>query len=56
MANFCHIIQVKGYEPWVSFVNVETKEQLKQQMDTHSQKTKKFKQTLSARKLMTTVF
>jgi hypothetical protein len=37
-------------------VNVETKEQSKQRMHTHSPyKPKKFKQT-SARKLMTTVF
>jgi hypothetical protein len=38
-------------------VNVETKEQSKKQMETHStNKLKKFKQTLSARKLMATVF
>jgi hypothetical protein len=44
-------------ETWVSFVNVETKEQSKQWMHTHSQnKPKKLKQTLSARKLMATVF
>jgi hypothetical protein len=37
-------------------MNVETKEQSKQWMDTHSQnKPKKFEQTLSARKLMGTV-
>jgi hypothetical protein len=50
-----HII--RGGETWVSFVNVETKEQTKQWMHTHSpRKPKKFKQTLSARKLMTAVF
>jgi hypothetical protein len=38
-------------------VNVETKEQSKQWMHTHSpNKPKKFKQTLSARKLTPTVF
>jgi hypothetical protein len=52
-----HIIQVTGAEIWVSFVNVETKEQLKQWMHTHSlNKLKKFNQTLPARKLMATVF
>jgi hypothetical protein len=41
---------------WVSFVNVETKEQSKQWMHTHSQnKPKKFKQT-AARKLVEPVF
>jgi hypothetical protein len=41
----------------VSLVNFETKEQSKQWMNTHSpNKLKKFKQTLSARKLMATVF
>jgi histone-lysine N-methyltransferase SETMAR len=50
-----HIIT--GDETWVSFVNVETKEQSKQRMHKHSpNKPKKFKQTLSARKLMATVF
>jgi hypothetical protein len=44
-----HIVRVTGDETWVSFVNVETKEQSKQWMHTHSpNKTKKFKQTLSA--------
>jgi hypothetical protein len=44
-------------ETWVSCVNVETKEQFKQWMHTHSpNKPRKFKQTLSARKLMATVF
>jgi hypothetical protein len=38
-------------------VNVETKEQSKQWMHTHSpNKPKKFKETLSARKLMASVF
>jgi hypothetical protein len=42
---------------WVSFVNIETKEQSKQWMHTHLlNNPKKFKQTLSARKLMATVF
>jgi hypothetical protein len=51
------IIQVTGDEIWVSFVNVETKEQSKQWMHTHSPNNlKKFKQTFSARKLMETVF
>jgi hypothetical protein len=44
-------------ETWVSFVNVETKEQSKQGMHTHSpNRPKKFKQRLSASKLMATVF
>jgi hypothetical protein len=52
-----HIIRVADDETWVSFVNVYTKEQSKQWMHTHSpNKPKKFKQTLSARKLMETVF
>jgi hypothetical protein len=46
-----HIVRVTGDETWVSFVNVETKQQSKQWMHTHSpNKPKKFKQT-SARKL-----
>jgi ribosomal protein S28E/S33 len=50
-----HIIQVPGDKTWVSFVNVETKEQSKQWMHTHSpNKLKKFKQT-SATKLMAVV-
>jgi hypothetical protein len=41
---------------WVSFVNVETKEQSKQWIHTHSpNKPKKFQET-SARKLMAAVF
>jgi hypothetical protein len=53
-----HILRVIGNETWVSFVNVETKEQSsKQWMHTHSaNKPKKIKQMLSARKLMVTVF
>jgi hypothetical protein len=47
---------VTGDETWVSFVNVETKEQSKQWMRTHSpNKPKKFKK-MSARKLMASVF
>jgi hypothetical protein len=43
-----HIIQVTCGETWVSFVNVETKEQSKQWMHIHSpNKPHKFKQTLS---------
>jgi alpha-amylase/alpha-mannosidase (GH57 family) len=52
-----HIVQVTGEETWVSFVNVETIEKSKQWMHTHSpNKPKKFKQMLSARKLMAPVF
>jgi hypothetical protein len=52
-----HILRVTGGETWVSFLNVETKEQSKQRMHTHSpNKSKKFKQPLSARKLIATVF
>jgi hypothetical protein len=52
-----HIVRVTGDETRVSFVNVETKEQLKQWSHTHSpNKLKTFIQTLSARKLMATVF
>jgi hypothetical protein len=51
-----HIIRVTGDDTWVSFMNVETKEQSKHWMRTHSpNKPKKFKQT-SARKLMAGVF
>jgi hypothetical protein len=43
------IIQVTRDETWVSFVNVETIEQSKHWMHTHSpDKPKKFKRTLSA--------
>jgi hypothetical protein len=39
-----HIVRVTCDEIWVSFVNVETKEQSKQWMHTHSQmRLKKFK-------------
>jgi hypothetical protein len=39
-----HIVHVTGDEPWVSFVNVETKWQSKQWMHTHSPNMpKKFK-------------
>jgi hypothetical protein len=45
---FSHILRVTGDETRVSFVNVETKEQSKQWMHTHSPDTpRKFKQTLS---------
>jgi hypothetical protein len=48
-----HIVRVTGDENWCSFVNAETKEQPKQCTHTHApDKPKKFKQTLSARKLM----
>lgn len=48
---------VTGDETWVRFVNVETKEQSKQWMHTHSpNKPKKFKQSYSDKKLMATVF
>jgi uncharacterized damage-inducible protein DinB len=44
-------------ETWISFVNAETKEQSKQWMHTQSpNKPKKFKQIMSARKLMAAVF
>jgi hypothetical protein len=40
---------VRGDETWVSFVNVEIKEQSEQWLHTHSlNKLKKFEQTLSA--------
>jgi hypothetical protein len=51
-----HIIRITSDETWLSFVNVETKEQSKQWIHTHSpNKPKKFQQTLSAMKLMATV-
>jgi hypothetical protein len=54
---FTHIARVTGIETWVSSVSVETKEQSKQWMHTHSpKKPRKFKQTLSARKLMGAAF
>jgi hypothetical protein len=44
-----HIIQVTGYETWVSFVNVETKQPSKKWMHTHTpNKAKKFRQMFSA--------
>ena len=46
-----------GDETWVKFVNAETKEWSKQWMHMPSpNKPKKFKQTLSNRKMMATVF
>jgi histone-lysine N-methyltransferase SETMAR len=52
-----HIARVTGDETWVSFVNVETKEQTNQWMHTQSPNMLTiFKQSLSARKLMVTVF
>jgi hypothetical protein len=42
-------VRVTGDETWVSLMNIETKEQSRQWMHTHSpNKPKKFKQTLSA--------
>jgi hypothetical protein len=44
-----HVVRVTGDETWISFVNVETKEQSKQWMHAHSpNKQNKFKQTLCA--------
>jgi hypothetical protein len=52
-----HIARVTDDETWVIFVNVESTEQLKQWRHPHSPtKPKKFKETLSARKLMAAVF
>jgi hypothetical protein len=52
-----HVVRVTCDETWVSFMNVETKEQSEQWMHTHlPNMPKKFKQMLSARKLMTTIF
>jgi hypothetical protein len=46
-----HIVQVTGDGTWVLFVNVETKEQSKQWMHTHSpDKPKKSKQTSARQK------
>ena len=48
---------VTGDKTWVQFMNAETKQQSKQWMHTHSpNKPKKFKQTLSNRKMMATIF
>jgi hypothetical protein len=45
------IIRVTGDETWASFVNTETKEQLKQWMHTHSpRKLKRFRQTSACQK------
>jgi hypothetical protein len=52
-----HIVGVTYDVTLILFVNVETKEQSKQWMHTHSpKKPKMFKQTLSARKLTATIF
>jgi hypothetical protein len=52
-----HIVRVTCEETWISFVNFENKEQSKQWMqNTFTKKAEKFKETLSARKLMATVF
>jgi hypothetical protein len=45
---FSHIVRVTGDDIWISFVNVETKEQSKQWMHTHSPN--KFKQTSTCQK------
>jgi hypothetical protein len=51
------IVRVTADEIWVSFVNVQTKLQPKKPMHTHlPNKSKKFKYTLSARKLIAAVF
>jgi hypothetical protein len=50
-----HIVRVTRDETWVSFMNVETREESKQRMHTHSpNKPKKFKKC--ARKLIATIF
>jgi hypothetical protein len=51
-----HIVQVTADETWVSFVNVETKEQSKQWMHTYLPGKPKKVQTLPVRRLMATVF
>jgi hypothetical protein len=51
-----HIVRVTGDEIWVSFVDVETKEQSEQWMCTYSPNERKNFQQMSARKLMTAVF
>jgi hypothetical protein len=52
--NLKHVIT--GDETWVSFVNVETKEQSKQWMHTHSpNKPRNLNKRLPARKLMATI-
>jgi hypothetical protein len=46
-----HIVYVTADETWISFVNVETKEQSKQWMHTHSpDKLKRFEQTSACQK------
>jgi hypothetical protein len=54
----CHILQVTDDGTWVSFVNVETIEQSKQWIHTHSPNKPKSvnKCCLSGRNLMATVF
>jgi hypothetical protein len=48
---------VTGNETWVKFVNVETKEESRQWLHTHSpNKPRKFKQSLANRKLIATLF
>jgi histone-lysine N-methyltransferase SETMAR len=48
---------VTGDETWVQFITAETKEQSKQWMHTHSPNNpKKFKRTLSNKKMMSTIF
>jgi hypothetical protein len=54
-----HIVAVTGDETWVSFVNVETKDQPKQSMHTHSpnkQEEKIVYKRLRSRSLMETGF
>jgi hypothetical protein len=52
-----HIVGVTGDETCLSFVNVETKEESMQWMHIHSpNKLKVFKQIMSARKLLATLF
>jgi spore coat polysaccharide biosynthesis protein SpsF (cytidylyltransferase family) len=41
-----HIVRITGDESWVSFLNVETKEQSKQRMHTHSPHTRKLLNTV----------
>jgi hypothetical protein len=55
---FLSLVRVTGNETWVSFVNVETKEQPKQlDAQTFTQEAEKFKKScLPARKLMVAVF
>jgi hypothetical protein len=51
------IVRVTGDKTWISFVSVEIKEQSKQRMHTHSSnRSRKFKRTLFARKLTGTLF